>query len=229
MRLVVPSWLVPGGWLANVEVAAGLGWASGVELLFFSFEGEDRELFLSEREGIIEAAARAGLSLSVHLPDPLLPAHCELVELLAPQAECFIVHPPRRGGAEGWRALLSVLRRRHGDRFLLEYTDAGDFAAAEEALPGLPLCADSGRLLVEGIEPATWIAQRADRIREIHLHGAETGGEGTAARDHRVFSGGEPWLSALVPFLSGWTGRVELEVFSLAKVEAARAALKELA
>lgn len=229
MRLIVPSWLVPGGWLANVEVAAGLGWASGVELLFFSFEGEDRELFLSEREGIIEAAAKAGLSLSVHLPDPLLPAHCELVELLAPQAECFVVHPPYRGEADGWRNLLSVLRKRHGDRFLLEYTGAGDFAAAEEALPGLPLCADTGRLLVEGIEPAAWIAQRAGRIREVHLHGVEEGGEGAAARDHRVFTGHEAWLSALGPFLSGWSGRVELEVFSLAKVEAARAALKELA
>ena len=229
MRLVVPSWLVPGGWLENVGVAAGLGWASGIELLFFSFEGEDRELFLSEREGIIEAAAKGGLSLSVHLPDPLLPAHCELVELLAPQTECFVVHPPRRDEADGWRALLSVLRRRHGDRFLLEYTGAGDFAAAEAALPGLPLCADTGRLLVEGVEPAAWIAQRADRIREIHLHGVGNGAEGTATRDHQVISGREPWLSALRPFLSAWSGRVEFEVFSLAKVEAARAALKELA
>jgi len=233
MRLVVPSWLVPGGWLENVEVAAGLGWASGIELLFFSFEGEDRGLFLSEREGIVAAAARGGLSLSVHLPDPLLPAHCELVELLAPAAECFVVHPPRRDEADAWRGLLSVLRRRHGDRFLLEYTGAEDFAAAEEALPGMPLCADSGRLLVEGIDPAGWIAQRSDRIREVHLHGIEEGlsgvGEGTAVRDHRVFSGREPWLYALRPFLSGWAGRVELEVFSLAKVEAARAALKELA
>ena len=229
MRLVVPSWLVPGGWLENVGVAAGLGWATGIELLFFSFEGKDRELFLSEREGIIDAAARGGLSLSVHLPDPLLPAHCELVDILAPAAECFIVHPPREDHVEVWRALLSVLRRRHGDRFLLEYTGAGAFAAAEEALPGLPLCADTGRLLVEGIVPAAWIAQRADRIREVHLHGVEEGGEGMAVRDHRVFTGREAWFSALLPFLSGWSGRVELEVFSLAKVEAARAALKELA
>lgn len=229
MRLVVPSWLVPGGWLQNVEVAVGLGWAAGIELLFFSFEGEDRELFLSERDGIIDAAARGGLSLSVHLPDPLLPAHCELVDLLAPAADCYVVHPPRRGAADGWRTLLSVLRRRHGDRFLLEYTGAEDFAAAEAAMPGLPLCADTGRLLVEGIEPAAWIAQRAERIREIHLHGVEEGVGEATTRDHRVFSGREPWLSSLRPFLSGWTGRVELEVFSLAKVEAARAALKELA
>ena len=233
MRLVVPSWLVPGGWLENVEVAAGLGWASGIELLFFSFEGEDRELFLSERDRIINAAARGGLSLSVHLPDPLLPAHCELVELLAPAAECFVVHPPRRDEADGWRALLSVLRRRHGDRFLLEYTGAEAFASAEETLPGLPLCADTGRLLVEGMDPASWIAQRVERIREVHLHGAEAAGEAAgdtvSPRDHRVFSGREPWLSALRPFLSDWAGRIELEVFSLAKVEAARTALKELA
>lgn len=232
MRLVVPSWLVPGGWLENVEVAAGLGWVSGVELLLFSFEGEDRRLFLSELDEIVAAASRGGLSLSVHLPDPLLPAHAELVELLAPEAECFVVHPPRGGEVDGWRATLSGLRERHGDRFLLEYTGAGEFAAAEAAVPGLPLCADTGRLLVEGADPATWIAQRSGRIREVHLHGIEeglSGGGGAATRDHRVFSGREPWLSALRPFLSDWPGRVELEVFSLSRVEAARAALKEFA
>jgi sugar phosphate isomerase/epimerase len=217
---------VPGGWLENLEVAAGLGWASGFELLLFSFEGEDRRLFLEERRDIVAIAKRAGIALSVHLPDPLLPAHGELVDLLAPDVECFIVHPPRdltaagpAAGAE-WAGLISAWRRGAGDRFLLEYTEGSAFAAAEAALASLPLCADTGRLLLEGIDPSSWIAQRAGRIREIHLHGIEDG------RDHRVPRAGEAWLADLLAFLRGYQGRVELELFSLDKVLAAKAALE---
>ncbi len=222
MRLSVPSWLVPGGWLANVGVAEGLGWASGVELLLFSFEGEDRELFLSELPGLADAGKR--LSLSVHLPDPLLPGHEELVQLTRGFAESFVVHPPKPGpaggGLEAWAGLLGGWRGKYGDDFLLEYTDGSAFSGAEAACPGLPLCADTGRLLVENIEPAGWFAQRAGRIREVHLHGVSEG------RDHRPFSGGEPWFIALRPFLAVFPGRIELEVFSLAGVTTARAALE---
>lgn len=221
MRLVLPSWLVPGGWLENVEVASRLGWASGVELLFFSFEGEDRDLLLSERAGIEGILDASGLSLSVHLPDPFLPRHDELVGLFAGRAECFVLHPPRPGDLEGWAAHVSRLRAESGDRFILEYTDGGLFAAASGALPGMPICADTGRLVIEGIEPAAWIAGRASLVREIHLHGVDAEG----ARDHRVFTGREAWLGRLAPFLAAFPGRIELELFSLAKVEAARAAL----
>jgi sugar phosphate isomerase/epimerase len=215
---------VPGGWLDNVRVAAGLGWASGVELLLFSFEGEDRALFIEELPTILETAAQGALSLSVHLPDPLVPAHGEIPALLAPHAECFVVHPPSGGAGPSaltaWVELISAWRATLGDRLLLEYSGAEDFAAAETALPGLPLCADTGRLLLEGIDPASWIAQRAGRIRELHLHGAAGG------RDHRVPREGEAWLAGLRPFLSGFSGRVELELFSLESVKAAKAVLE---
>jgi sugar phosphate isomerase/epimerase len=234
MRLVVPSWLVPGGWLENLEAAVRLGWAEGMELLCFSFEGEDRELLISERPGIEGLLGASGLSLSVHLPDPLRPEHSELVGMFASRAEAFILHPPRAEGLEAWADTVSLLRREHGDRFLLEYTDGRLFEAVESALPGLPLCADTGRLLLEGIDPASWIAQRAGRVREIHLHGAAPGNGADGApeagpRDHRVFSGDEAWLAALLPLLASYQGRIELELFSLAKVEAARAVLEKLA
>jgi sugar phosphate isomerase/epimerase len=228
MRVIVPSWLVPGGWLENVRAAASLPWAEGVELLCFSFEGEDRELFISELPGLAEEGKR--LSLSVHLPDPLLPAHEELVELTRPFAAAYVVHPPRRpakgasmdeaaAALESWSALVSSWRGRYGDDFLLEYTEGAAFSAAEESLVGVPLCADTGRLLLEEIDPVNWIAQRVERIREVHLHGAD------GLRDHRVFSGSEPWLAALRPLLAAYEGRVELEVFSLASVTAAAAVL----
>lgn len=225
MRLVVPSWLAPGGWLENLEAASRLGWASGMEFLFFSFEGEDRALFLSEYGRVRQALASSCLSPSVHLPDPLLPGHAELVELFSPLAECFILHPPKADGLAEWRRLVAGLREAHGDRFLLEYTGAGTFAGAETALPGLPLCADTGRLLLEGLDPLAWLSRQGDRVREIHLHGLSAGAQGL--RDHEVFSGLEPWLAGLRPFLEVFEGRIELELFSLEKVEAAYKALKE--
>jgi hypothetical protein len=222
MRLSVPSWLQRGGWLENLRVAETLGWAEGVELLVFSFEGEDRGLFLSELPGLAEAGRR--LSLSVHLPDPLLPAHGELVEATRGFVESYVVHPPRveagAPGLEAWVGLLGAWRRRWGDDFLLERTEAAPFAAADAALPDLPLCADTGRLLLEGESPAAWLSARAARVREIHLHGVEGG------RDHRPFRGDEAWLVALRPLLEAYSGRIELELFSLDHVKAAAAALE---
>ena len=242
MEFAVTSWLVPGGWLDNLRVAADLGWVSGVELLLFSFEGGDRELFLRELPEIVRTAAAAGISLSVHLPDPLLPRHEEIVAAMAGGAECLVVHPPRDAGeaaapagalagpnVDSWADMMDGWRRAWGDRFLLEYTAAADFVRAEAALPGLPLCADTGRLLLEGLDPANWIAERAERIREIHLHGTERIAEGNGVadadrvRDHRPPRGDEAWLSRLAPGLAAFRGRTVLEVFSLGGVEAARA------
>lgn len=223
MRLFVPSWLVPGSWLPNVEAARALGWAGGVELLLFSFQGDDRDLFLSELPGI--KAASRDLAFTVHLPDPLLPAHEEIVGLTREFVEAYVVHPPRGGeGAppalEEWTGLVGAWRGRWGDDFLLEYTGAADFGAAAAALPGLPACADTGRLLADNIDPLGWIEHRAGIVGEVHLHGAEGG------RDHRPLSGREPWLGPLLSFLEDAACRVELEVFSLAGVETSRGAME---
>jgi len=217
VTIVLPSWLLPASWLPNVREAERLGWAGGVELLCFSFSGEDRELFLSELPALAEAGRR--LAISVHLPDPL-GADCEeLVRITRPFAQAYILHPPESDAA-AWAGLVDIWRRRYGDDFLLEYVAGDDFAAAEEALPGLPLCADTGRLLLEGLSPARWIEARAHRVREIHLHGVSGG------RDHRPFSGDEDWLLELKPFLLKYDGRVELELFSLESAVAAYAALR---
>jgi sugar phosphate isomerase/epimerase len=217
MKLIVPSWLKPGAWLDNLREAEALGWARGVELLCFSFSGDDRELFLRELPDIEKAAGR--LSMSVHLPDPLDASSEELVRLTRPFAELYVLHPPM-ANREAWVGLVERWRERYGDDFLLEYTEGERFAEAEKLLPGLPLCADIGRLLVEGFSPAGWIAPRLGRIREMHLHGAEAG------KDHRPFASDAPWLEELKPVLASFEGRVELELFSLEKVEAAYEALR---
>lgn len=221
----MPSWLLPGGWLANLRAAQALAWVGGMELLLFSFEAEDRELFLKESP-LIEAEGR-GLDLGVHLPDPLLPAHREILEATARYANYYVVHPARLGPgrareSEAFASSLESLRRDYGDRFLLEYTNRADFEAALAALPDLGVCADSAHLLAEGIDPAAWLGARSGQVREIHLNGFEDG------RAHRPLRGDEAWLGPLLPFLRDGAMRVEFEVFSLAGVEASYQALKEL-
>jgi sugar phosphate isomerase/epimerase len=217
MKLCVPSYLVPGTWLENLEAMRARAWMEGVELLFFAWDEDARRILGREREGIEALAGR--FEFSLHLPDPLGARDEELVEQTEGFVGLYVLHPPTSGVSD-WAGLVEGLRSRHGDRFLLEYTGPEAFAAAEAALPGLPLCADTGRLLRDGLPPAPWIAERAGRVREIHLHGL------AGPRDHAVLREGEPWLQELCPFLSGFTGRVELEVFSLAGVEESRSALE---
>ncbi len=217
MNLAVPSWLVPGGWRDNLAIAAGLGWAHGAELLCFSYDAQARALFSEELPELRKFAPR--LALSVHLPDPLAAADEELVAATAAFSCAYVIHPPRPDEGSSWAATVADLRARYGDRFLLEYTGARAFALGESFLPGLPLCADTGRLLLDGEDPASWIASHSSRIQEIHLHAARGG------RDHLALEEAESWLRRLVPSLLESRWRIVLETFSLEGVCASRAAL----
>ncbi len=218
MLLSVPSYLVPGTWLENLELMMDLGWIEGVELLFFSWDEDAKAILEREREAI--AALSGRFAFSLHLPDPLGPGDESLVESTRDFVDSYVAHPPAGETVSGdWAGLLAGWRRRYGDDFLVEYTGASAFALAEAALPGLPLCADTGRILREGGDPGAWIAERQDRVREIHLHGLCGG------LDHAAFAGDEAWLLTLVPALSAFPGRVNIEIFGLAGAQAGRRAL----
>jgi len=217
VKLCVPSYLFPGTWLENLEAMVALEWIQGVELLFFSYDEDARRILAEERERI--AALSGRFELSLHLPDPLSDADEELVAATRDFVKLYVLHPPT-SGALAWAALVGSWRSRYGDDFLLEYTGAEAFAQAEARAPGLPLCADTGRLLKDGISPALWMQERAVRLREIHLHTLRGG------RDHVPLDPDEQWLRELGPFLRGFCGRLELELFSGADVEASRAALE---
>jgi len=218
VRLCVPSWLRPGTWLENVRDMEGEAWIEGVELLFFSWDEESRACLARERDALADLAGR--FEFSVHLPDPLAEDAAGLVESTRAFVSSYLLHPPHLAAeTSAWAALVSSWRARWGDLFLLEYTGAAPFASAEAALPGLPLCADTGRLLLDGLDPETWIAAREGRVRAVHLHG--TGG----GKDHLPLAGDEPWLLSLAPRLAAFPGRVELELFTRAGAEASRAAL----
>jgi sugar phosphate isomerase/epimerase len=226
MTLVAPSWLVPGTWLENVELARTQPWIEGVELLFFSFDEEARAVLAVELPGIDAAARR--FSLSVHLPDPLGPRDAELVEMTAGFAAIYVLHPPRpdesiSDGTAAWASLVGSFRKRYGDRFLLEYTGRFPFAAAEFACPGLPLCADTGRLILDGEEPAAWIEARAGRVREVHIHEVENG------KDHAALVAERAWLRRLAPLVERSEMRAVMEVFSLAGATASAEAFRAAA
>jgi hypothetical protein len=217
MKLAAPSYLIPGTWLENLEAAASIEWLDGVELLFFAYDEDARRILGRELPGIAASAER--LELSLHLPDPLSPADEELVEMTAPFVSLYVAHPPKVG-ALPWADLIGSWRSRYGDRFLLEYTGREAFAAAELALPGLPLCPDAGRLLLDGEDPASWIGLRADRVAELHLHAAREG------RDHLPLSGDEPWLPGVLGLAEARGLRVVLECFSLEAVGASARAVE---
>jgi hypothetical protein len=210
MKLCAPSYLIPGTWLENLEAMRDLEWLDGVELLFFAYDEDARSILARERGGLAELSGR--FELSLHLPDPLRPRDEELVALTRDFVRLYVLHPPASGD-EGWAALVDGWRGRYGEDFLLEYTGPERFSDAEAVLPGLPLCADTGRLLRDGLSPAAWIAERSGRVREIHLHAA------VGAKDHAPLIAGEAWLAELCPLLGDFAGRVELELFSRPGVE----------
>jgi hypothetical protein len=205
----VPSYVSPGTYLENVRYLENFPEIRAVELLFYLYDPETRELLVREREGL--AARRGRFSFSVHLPDDLKPEHAEILELTRVLAERYILHPPPSGDRDFIR-LVKRWRAEYGEVFLLENLIGRSFEALAAALPDLPLCLDTGHLLLNGAGIAGFLERHGPRVREIHLHGVWRGA------DHRPFHESDPWFRELVPFLRRFTGVVNLELFSLAAV-----------
>ena len=217
MKLCVPSWQLPGSWLANARALSSLPWIEGIELLFFSYDEAAKKLFADERDDIACFSER--YSFSLHLPDPLTPDAYGLVEATNSFIELYVFHPWKGEGA--WSDLLVSLRAAYGaDRFAMEYSGEAAFENSLALFPDLPLCADTGCLIRDGQEPLEWIAARHTAIREIHLHAARGG------KDHLPLSPDDAWLPGIasVADKNGW--RVVLETFSLADTEASYEAFR---
>ncbi|HTX73337.1 MAG TPA: hypothetical protein VMC79_10970 [Rectinemataceae bacterium] len=221
MRYHVPSYLIPGTWLENLRRLETAEWISGVELLVFSYDDDAKSILNRERHGL--AACTPRFRLTLHLPDPLESRHEELLELSLPFTSSYVLHPP--GSIlemERWLRLVEDWRAAYGPKFHLENTAGATFVAVEAALPDIELCADCGRLLLDGHDPLGWLDGRASRLRQLHLHSAAAG------RDHLPLRAEEPWLRRLFPYLVAFAGIVELELFSLEAVERSRDALGAL-
>ena len=217
MTLSVPSYVIPGTYAQNVRFLDAVPEVRGVELLFYLFDDGTRDLFARERPAI--EPYRGRFSFSAHLPDPLLPEHEEVRRLTDGLVSHYIVHPPE--GEEGaFIRIVDGWRRRYGEIFLLENLIGRDFPALARHRPALPVCLDTGHLLLSGGSIGRFLEEYGERIGEIHLHGVQDG------HDHRGFGPGEAWFAELVPFLRAFRGTLELEVFSMGEVRAILEALR---
>jgi len=225
MKLCVPSWQLSGSWLYNAEKLVDLAWIDGIELLFFSFDDETRKLFAAERKALAGLAER--FSFSLHLPDPLMPADRELVEMTKSFVDDYVFHPYGFGDSSwenrdgpAWGALVREMRAAYGrERFVMEYTGEKAFEKSLELLPDLSLCADTGCLIRNGHQPLAWIRNHAGSLREIHLHAAR------GNKDHFALGPDDAWLPDLAKAAGESDWRIVLETFSL---EESRASYDEL-
>jgi hypothetical protein len=215
--LSVPSYVIPGTYAENLRFLVAVSEVRAVELLFYLYDGPTAELL--RREAAEIASHRGRFSFSVHLPDDLQPEHEEILALTRPFADRYVLHPP----ASPPQAFLRTVERwrgRYGEIFLLENLVGRGFAALARRWPGMPVCCDTGHLLLGGEEIGRFLDEYGGRIGEIHLHGVRDG------RDHRGFGPGEDWFQRLVPFLRGFQGVLNLEVFSIGEVRAILDALR---
>jgi sugar phosphate isomerase/epimerase len=205
MRLFVPSWVVPGSYLENLRFLEDKPAISGVELLFFLYDGETRRLFEKEYDEIARFKDR--FHYAAHLPEPLKAEHQELIDRLSPLVEHFIVHP-------GGSALFP------DNRFVLENTRLEKFEDALEKLPpDKAVCMDTGHLLLEDQSPVDFLRRYGGRVKEIHLHGLDREKALLDGKlpDHRPVKQTDGWLQALLPELARFDGIINLEVFSWAE------------
>ncbi|MDR1618978.1 MAG: AP endonuclease [Treponema sp.] len=212
----VPSWVIPGTYLENLRFLEDKREVSGVELLFFLYDGKIRKMFDDEWEEILRYRER--FVFTAHLPDRLLPGHRELVERLAPVSRHFVVHPGPPGEAP---ELASLVNRWAAEfprcRFLAENTGPGMVQALLPRLDkDLGLCMDTGHLLLEGTDPAAWFACHRERTAEVHLHGLDRDRAALDGRlpDHRPPAADAAWFKKLRPLLDEFPGVINMEVFS---------------
>ena len=209
MILSVPSYVIPGTYGENVEFLAGVPEVRAVELLFYYFDADSRDLFIREKDLIASYKERFGFA--VHMPEPLKPEHEILIDLTRDLCSRYILHPPA-GDPHFFHEWVAGWQKRYGPVFLIENLIDRDFDPLAEMIASLPVCCDTGHLLLGGSDVAAFLRRYGPRVREIHLHGVVEG------RDHRCFEGTEPWFQAIVPMLRSFQGVVNLEVFSLAEV-----------
>ena len=225
MILSVPSYVIPGTYAENLRFLEDKPEVDGVELLFYLWDAEVSDLLDRELDEIRSFAGR--FWFTAHLPDRLRPEHRALLDRIADPARSFVVHPPSDlDGLEPFADLLGVWRGEYGDRFFLENLRSEPFERALRVLPDIPLCVDAGHLLAEGGDPSEYIARLKSagrRIEELHLHGLSGGA------DHRPFDGEAPWLRDLAPFLAGFPGVAEIELFDWEEARTAMAAVRRAA
>ncbi len=210
MIISVPSYVIPGTYYENVRFISRYEAIQSVEILFFFFDSEIKELFIREKESIKAFSDR--FSFTIHMPEHLKPEHIEIIELTEDLASHYILHLPESNTIQ-FMTELSRWRSIYGNVFLIENLIDMDIEPYLKQEPSLSVCCDIGHLLIQGDDINQFIQNHENRIKEIHLHGVKN------KKDHKSFDPGEPWFVDLIPFLRKFQGVVNLEVFSIKEVQ----------
>jgi hypothetical protein len=225
----VPSWVIPGTYLENLAFIAQKPEITGVELLFFFYDRETRDLLDREWEGIAAYASR--FVFTAHLPDTLLSEHESLAARLMPLVRHCVLHPGPDPRSQALR-VLRLFDRFGAHRFVIENTSPGKLETILRFLPSnTPLCMDCGHLLLEGRHPTRFFERYGERIREIHLHDVDTEKAARDGRlpDHRALCKASHWYHETAPYIKKseyFDGILNLEVFSWEEVAQSLAVLK---
>lgn len=218
MKIIVPSWMIPGTYLQNLRFIEDKKEITGVELLFFLYDDAIKKEFLDDISAVTQYKNR--FTLSAHLPDSLCDNHRELVETLLPLVSHFIVHPARDINKINEEAefLLSWFSAYGKEKFFIENTE--NYTGFNKLLDILPkdtnICMDTGHLLLACKPPLEFIKTYGTRIKEVHLHNTDKEAakiDGKLA-DHRSVDSRDKWLCDIMPFLKTFNGFINLEVFS---------------
>ncbi len=219
MILSCPSYVIPGTWWENIQyIDRYLPEITNVELLFFIYDEETRRLLAPEEKAILSYNGR--LTFTVHLPDPLLPEHDEIIDKTSFLAVNWIIHPPKQGEELPFTKAVDSLRLKYGNRFLLENLTGRNhpwFIKHTE----WPLCLDTGHALLRGHSPGLYFNRFKKRIKEIHLLDICEG------KDHSPLLKESIWLRNFIPLLYEYSGIVNIELFNKDEVSASVKVMKQ--
>jgi len=214
LLISVPSYIIPGTYLENLRFISSINGINSVELLFFVFTGESWLLFKEEEKQILEYKNR--FSFTLHMPLVLKRSSEEIIITTKDYVRYYIIHPPKIDMSEKdlaeYLSLIEEWRTNYGNIFLLENLVESKFTDIADRIEDLPICFDTGHLLLRNEDPGEFIKKYNTRIKEIHLHGVKE------SKDHEVILPGEVWMENIKPFLEEFEGVLNIEVFSSEKV-----------
>lgn len=207
MIISTPSYIIPGTYLENITYLAKIDEIKNIELLFFLFDMETKNLLLEEIEQIKKFYNNQRFTFTLHMPDIIKESDEQLIEITTDFVKYYIIHAPV-DNLQNTAQLVNSWQKKYGEKFLIENTISGNFDKFITYINNYNICADIGHLLINKIPPHQFITKYLPRIKEIHLHGIKNN------KDHCCFDYDEHWFVKLIPLLNQFDNIVNIEVFN---------------
>ncbi|MDR2841849.1 MAG: AP endonuclease [Spirochaetaceae bacterium] len=216
--LAVPSWVIPGTYIENLNFLQDKKEIDAVELLFFIYNDDVKTELQNEWDAITSYKKR--FIFTAHLPDPVLSEHEELIVKMLPHVRHFIIHGGK--GFDDGADLIAAWQKEYGmEKFVLENTREDRLEKLLEHLPGdTRICMDTGHLLIAKKSPLQFFNKYKNRIAEIHLHGTDNEKAKLDGKlvDHRPVNKNDQWYKEIETLLKNFKGVINMEVFSWEEV-----------